>query len=498
MKDRKRTNLRALALIASLLLLAGCGSPAASGAAGTVSGTGALTVPAAAASSSETAAAALDASVSKRDASGDYDASGAVRLSPGDALTITSAGTYVLSGTYENVMLTVDAGDDDKVQLVLENAVLTNAYGPAIFVRNADKVFLTAAEGTENTISDGAEYEFTDGDTSIDAAVFSRDDLTFNGAGSLTILGNRKHAVVSRDDLVVTAKDLTVRAAGVGLNGRDSVVLSGASVSVLAGTDGIRSDSEEQGDRLLGFVSVTDSTVRITAGGDGIQAETAFVSEGSSVTVTSGGAFSRGDTESGKGIKAGASIAIGSGTFTIDSPDDAIHTNGTAAITGGTFTIRSGDDGIHADVRAEISGGVLDITAHEGVEATYVLISGGEITIAGSDDGVNAAHKADAITPTIEITGGTVTVTMGSGDTDGIDSNGNLILSGGTVYVNAGSPFDYDGSVSFTGGTVYVNGQQVTSLPNQMMGGRGGMQGGWQQNGGAQGGRQRGGSGPRH
>ncbi|MBQ6539450.1 MAG: carbohydrate-binding domain-containing protein, partial [Oscillospiraceae bacterium] len=126
--------------------------------------------------------------------------------------------------------------------------------------------------------------------------------------------------------------------------------------------------------------------------------------------------------------------------------------------------------------KVEISGGTFAITAHEGIEGTYILISGGEIGIQASDDGINAARKSTAYTPTVEITGGTVSVTMGAGDTDGIDSNGDIVITGGTVSVNGNSAFDYDGSATFTGGTVYINGQQVTALPNQMMGG--GMGGG--------------------
>ena len=136
-------------------------------------------------------ASASDAAVSKRDASGEYDASEAVTLAPDGDLTITKAGTYILSGEYKG-MIVVEAGEEDKVQLVLENATITNENGPAIYVRSADKVFLTAAEGTVNTISDGSDYTLTDGDATLDAAVFSRDDLTINGAGSLTINGNYK------------------------------------------------------------------------------------------------------------------------------------------------------------------------------------------------------------------------------------------------------------------------------------------------------------------
>ena len=426
---------------------------------------------------------APDTSVSKRDASGEYDASEAAALSPDGELTITEAGVYVLSGSYEG-MIVIEAGEEDKVQLVLENAVITNENGPAIYVRSADKVFITAAEGTVNTISDGSDYNLTDEDTALDAAVFSKDDLTINGAGELTINGNYKHAVVSKDDLAVTAKALTVNAANVGLNGKDSVKLSEAAVSITAGSDGIRSENGTDADK--GFVSVVDSTVTIVSGKDGIQAETVFIAENADITVTAGGESSAGSSdasESYKGIKAGVSVTIHGGTCRIDSLDDAIHTNGSILISGGEFTIRSGDDGIHANEKTEISGGTLNITAYEGIEATYILIGGGDITVRASDDGLNAARKSSAYAPTVEITGGSVSITMGAGDTDGIDSNGNILISGGTVSVNGNSSFDYDGSGTITGGTVYVNGQQVTTLPNQMMGGGmggfGGGQGGF-------------------
>ena len=338
------------------------------------------------------AAESAESLVSDRDASGLYDASAAVTLAPGDDLTITAAGVYILSGSYENQMLLVQAGDEDKVQIVLNNAHLSNADGPAILIRSADKVFLTAAEGSENSISDGSGYSLTEGDTAVDAAVFSKADLTLNGSGSLSVTGNTKHAVVSKDDLVVTAKNLSVSSAASALTGKDAVTLSDASVSITAGTDGI-------------------------------------------------------------------------------------HSEGTVTVLGGSLTVRCGDDAVHADGRADIAGGTVTLDAAEGIEATYVLIRSGDISIQASDDGINAAYKSDACTPTVEITGGNLTVNMGAGDTDGIDSNGNLIITGGTVSVNGSSAFDYDGAVTFTGGTVYVNGQQVTEITGQFMGGMGGMGG---------------------
>ena len=469
----KKTTKITLVSALALFMLVGCGFSSA---------VSAETLNAAASSAGTALTAALsesatDTSVSNRDASGEYDSSEATALSPDGDLTITEAGVYVLSGEYKG-MIVVEAGEEDKVQLVLENAAIANDSGPAIYVRSADKVFLTAAAGTVNTISDASDYTLIDGDTTLDAAVFSKDDLTINGAGRLTISGNYKHAVVSRDDLVITAKDLTVNAQNVGLNGKDSVKLSGASVSIAAGSDGVRSDNGTDADK--GFVSVVDSTLTIVSGKDGIQAETVFIAENADISITAGGGSSGSAadaSESYKGVKAGVSIAVSGGVYKIDSLDDAIHTNGSVLISDGEFTLQSRDDGIHADEKAEINGGTMNISAYEGIEATYVLITGGDITIQASDDGINAARKSSAYTPTVEIAGGTVTITMGAGDTDGIDANGYLIISGGTISVNGQFPFDYDGNASFTGGTVYVNGQQVSSLSNQMMGGPGDMGG---------------------
>ena len=475
----------------ALFLLAGCAAaPASSAESFSAAGSSSGTVLTAALSASDP-----DTAVSKRDASGEYDASEAVTLSPGSDLTITEAGTYILSGEYEG-MIVVEAGEEDKVQLVLENAAITNENGPAIYVRSADKVFITAAEGTVNVISDGSDYALTDDDTTLDAAVFSRGDLTINGSGRLTINGNYKHAVVSKDDLVITAKDLSVNAQNVGLNGKDSVRFSEAAVSITAGSDGIRSDNGSDADK--GYVSVVDSTVTITSGKDGIQAETVFTAENADISITSGGsgAWSGDSSESCKGIKAGVSISINGGVYAIDALDDAIHTNGSILIGGGEFTLRSRDDGVHANEKVEISGGSLNITAYEGIEAAYILISGGDVTIAASDDGINAARKSAACTPTVEITGGTVTITMGAGDTDGVDSNGDIIITGGTISVSGNSSFDYDGTATFTGGTVYVNGQQVSSIPNQFMGGGPGGFGGQGGFGGGPGGQGGFGGGP--
>ena len=132
----------------------------------------------------------------------------------------------------------------------------------------------------------------------------------------------------------------------------------------------------------------------------------------------------------------------------------------------------------------QVDDGQLTIAAAEGIEATYVQLNGGTIAISSWDDGINAAQKSKAYRATVEINGGDITIAMGAGDTDGVDSNGDILINGGTVSVTGNSAFDYDGTGTITGGTVIVNGQQVTTLPNQMMGGRGGFGGGWGGNGG--------------
>ena len=191
-------------------------------------------------------------------------------------------------------------------------------------------------------------------------------------------------------------------------------------------------------------------------------------------------------TASSKAIEANDSIRVSDGTLNLNAGTDGLHAQnsdddalGYIYIIGGTFAIRAGDDAIHAVSVVEIDGGTFDVTAAEGIEGTYIQINGGTIRIQASDDGINAARKSSAYSPTVEINGGDITISMGAGDTDGIDSNGDIVVNGGIISVTGNSTFDYDGSAQYNGGTILVNGQQVSAIPNQMMGGmRGGMQGG--------------------
>ena len=190
-------------------------------------------------------------------------------------------------------------------------------------------------------------------------------------------------------------------------------------------------------------------------------------------------------------VEANDSIAVYDGTFNISSSKDAFHSEnsdddsvGFVYICNGTFTVEAGSDSIRAMTYLQIDGGTFELTSSEGLEATSIQINDGTISISASDDGINGSQKSrSAGTPNVEINGGKLTIVMGQGDTDAIDCNGNITVSGGYIDITAQtSSFDYDGTATYNGGTIIINGEQVDSIPEpQMMGGpggRGGMNGG--------------------
>lgn len=332
----------------------------------------------------------------ERDLKQTADLSSATTLALADnqQSVIDSEGVYVLSGTYQNSTVVVEAGDDDKVQLVLDGLNITNDNFPAIYVKNADKLFVTTTD-SENTLSVTGTF-VADGDTNTDSVIFSRDDVVLNGTGTLNIS--------SSDN---------------GISSKDDVKITGGTINIASTSDGI-----EANERIL----VNDGVININSYKDG---------------------------------------------FNAGNSDD---TAGSVTILGGTFNLNCSDDGIQATTTLQIDGGTFTINAAEGLEATQMTINGGSIDITASDDGINAAQKTSGVRPSITINDGNITIVMGAGDTDGIDSNGDLFINGGTIDITARSPFDYDGTGQKNGGTIIVNGQQTDQLQNQMMGG--GMRGG--------------------
>ena len=632
-------------------------------------------------------------------------ASSGVSIS-GNIITITKEGTYVFSGALSEGQIVVDA-DSAKVQLVLDNADITCASSAAIYVKNADKTFITLAEGSENILMNTAEYEAID-DNNIDAVIFSKDDLTLNGKGTLTINSEYGHGIVSKDDLKLVSGTCNITAKKHALSGKDSVRIAAGTYNLTSGKDGIHSENADDDEK--GFVYIASGDFTIESTGDGIDASYVVQIDDGDFDITAGdgaenatktyndipgggtrdnmgggaqggvaqdgeapsgdkpsggkpsgdktsGDKTSGDTTSGdatsgdatggdttsedtsggnlkggdgsdesvsgsasgkqtgqtppdrpdgdsfdgsrpdekasdnagsqtsqtppdksgkdtsdaqqsdknsqskdaadsttasgassdtgseaasstssdtdseaasstssdtdseaasstssdtdststKGIKSDGALYVNGGTFTINSADDAFHSNSDVTINDGTYTISSGDDGMHADSALLVNGGTITVTeSYEGLEGLNITINDGKIDIAASDDGMNAAggndasgfggmggdgfkgmqapdsaQKPDDTSDTAQdtdvasedemwmvINGGYVHVLAGG---DGLDSNGDLTINGGEVYVdgpsdNGNSAIDYGEKSSF-----YINGGTVVAVGSSGM-----------------------------
>lgn len=509
--------LLALAGLALLLgLLTGCGGESLSEDSAAVSSdaTSSASEADAADTGEETALSVQEGDMfTDRDLDGSYEESGSVLIQlegdsasassdsvqiSGSTVTITQEGTYLLTGTLEDGMVIVDAPDSAKVQLVLAGVDITSATSAALYVRQADKVFVTLAEGTENSLANGGSFTAID-EYNIDAALFSRDDLTLNGAGSLAVTSPAGHGITCKDDLVITGGSYTITAASHGLEANDSIRVTGDTVlTVTAGKDGLHAENDE--DTELGFVYLSGGTFQIQAEGDGISAGAWLRASEGSYQILAGGGSENGENESSedwgsfmgrgggsgqqadlsgggddsedggdsdgsgdsstsmKGLKAGGALVVTGGSFTIDSADDGVHSNASITVEGGSFEIATGDDGFHADDTLTVSGGSILITeSYEGLEALHVLIQGGEITLTASDDGLNAAGGADES----GVTGGRDGRFGGGAEGGGFasSSDGTIVISGGSLYINAsGDGIDANGSIEITGGDTVVVG----------------------------------------
>lgn len=445
----------ALLTAGALAFAAGCGTTStatsSSTAASAASTADVVTISAEAVLAVQNAQASQSDAYSDRDLDASYDVNEAVLVDlasvTGD-YTIASEGVYVFSGTLANGSIIVNAGEEDKVQIVLSGASITNSDGPAIYAVSADKVFVTAADGTINSLSDGSNYAGDSFGNSPDGAIFSRCDLTLNGTGTLSVNGSNQFGVVGKDDVVIANLTLKVIAASDGIVGKDSVSINGGTIDVTAGGDGIVSENDD--DATLGSVLI----------------------DGGTLTITTGGA----SADSAKGIKAQSFVTINGGSIVIDAEDDAIHSASALTVTGGTIYLTSGDDGMHSDDLLVISGGDITVAgSYEGIEAGTITISDGTIDVTASDDGLNAAGGSDGTSAqggrqmdafasdaskAILISGGTVTV---NADGDGIDSNGYFTMTGGTVYVSGptdsrNGALDAGVSMTISGGVIIAAG----------------------------------------
>lgn len=328
----------------------------------------------------------------KRDLAGTYDESEAVKITlsgktatcdnsnvqiEDEVVTIKAAGVYVLSGTLTDGTIVVDAGDDDKVQLVLDGVSITAADYAAIYAKNADKVFVTLAEGAENSLTVSGDYVQTD-DNNVDAVIFAKCDLTLGGTGSLTVKDTTGHGIVSKDDLVVTGGTYTIDSQDHCLKGKDSARIADGTFNLSCDEDGIHAGNDDQQD---GYVYIE----------------------------------------------------------------------------GGDINISVGDDALHAEGLLIITGGDIDVSKScEGVEGYKILVTGGDIDVISSDDGFNAAGGSSGSGDNHDGFGGGPG--MGGVDMDA-DNDAYILITGGTININAnGDGMDSNGCIGITGGSVYVLG----------------------------------------
>ncbi len=412
--------------------------------------------------------------------SGNSISAGAAGVSVvGTRATITSAGTYGISGSLEDGQIIVDTADGETVRLVLNGVDIRSSTSAPIYVRNAEKAIIILADDTENHLADGESYVFEAADDDEpNAALFSKSDLTIFGNGSLSVDANYNDGVASKDGLIIAGGTITVQSVDDGIRGKDYLVIQDGNIVINAKSDGLKSDNAE--DPTKGYISIEKGVFNISSGGDAIDVETDVIIADGEFTLSSGGGSSNyfGADTSAKGIKGTVSVNIDGGAFHIDSADDGLHSNGSLTIDGGTFHIASGDDAMHADATLTINGGEIRIReSFEGLESAVITINAGNLHIVSSDDGINVVSGVDGSGMAqragagggpgrgqgsftysgdyyLYIHGGYIAIEAAG---DGIDVNGAIEMTDGIVIINGptqqmNGALDYDGGFKITGG----------------------------------------------
>ena len=454
---KKRTEAGLSAALCAAVLLSGCQTQT----------TAAVDVPADGAEE-ETVTSLIDTSdlFSDRDLDPSYDAETAVTVTlegttascasdavtiEGGRITIREEGTYLLSGTLTEGQVIVDAGEEDKVQLVLDGADITSASSAAISCKSADKVFLTTAAGTEDHLSNGGTFEAID-ENDIDAVVFSKCDLTLNGSGSLTVDSPAGHGIVSKDELTVGGGTYAVTAASHGLTGKDDVAIAGGSFTIISGKDAIHADHGEDTDK--GFLYIADGAFDLTAQGDGLSASGDLQIDGGDLTIVTGGGSAAADMETGDQMGSGGPGMGGglgglrpqmdgtAGTPPTGAPQSPEGTQQPPEEPGQTQPVD--DDPATEGETAETTEEAADSTSRKGIKSDgALLVTAGTFSLDTEDDSVHAGGD-------VTIGGGDWTIRAGD---DGIHSDADVWIGGGAFAI----PYCYEGiegrTVTIDGGT---------------------------------------------
>jgi len=330
-------------------------------------------------------------------------------------ITITAEGTYIFTGTLSDGQIVLEAADTDKVQIVLNGVTIHNSDSAAIYVKSADKVFITLAADTVNTLTDGSSYVQTDENT-VDGVIFSKSDLTFNGTGTLNITATYKHAVVSKDDLVITGGTYNITAASDSLKSNDAIKISDGIIHIDSSNgQGITAKNDE--DSTQGYVFISGGTINITNCTEGIEG-TAIIIVGGTINITAqddGFNASNGMASSAEmNADSNCYLSIAGGTITVNAQGDGLDSNGSIYVSGGTIMVsgptNSGNGGMDYNGTAQITGGTIIVAGSTGMaqafsdsSTQYSLLynltstcsAGTEIVLTDSDGNVIASYTPD-------------------------------------------------------------------------------------------------------
>jgi hypothetical protein len=396
----------------------------------------------------------------------------------GSKAIIKSSGTYNIKGSLSDGQIVVNADNAGNVRLILDGIGIKCSNSAPIYIKDSDKAIISLADGTVNTLTDGSTYVTEDGEPN--AALFSDAELIISGNGTLNVSANYNDGISSDDGLVIKSGTISVTAADDGIRGKDYLVIQNGNITVNSTGDALKSDNETENTK--GYITIDNGTFNLIAStGDGMDALTNLTindgifnitTGGGAGTSTGGGGGMPGGgpggytgTISEKALKGTAGVVIEKGTFTINSADDAIHSNNTVTINDGTFSIATGDDAVHAETSISVKGGTLNVSkSYEAIESASITVVKGSVNLVATNDGFNATRGSGGEAndgSSLTIDGGNIVVNVSSGD--GLDSNGNIVMTGGTVIVHGpqSSPevaFDFNGSFSISGGLLIGSG----------------------------------------
>lgn len=408
----------------------------------------------------------------------DWDKYETKKIELTESVTINNPGVYILSSEMTG-MVTINT--NDYVKLILNNVQITNETGPAILIESSKKTYIELEKDSVNTLTDGGTSEN-------DGVIYSKDDLVILGEGTLNIKANNQDGIVSKDNIVILNGNINITSFDDGIRGKDYITILNGNINITSTGDGIKTTNEK--DTSLGYILIENGNININSKQDGIEATTDIkILNGTFEIKTGNGAITSSnnsvmwgrmnnnstDTVSKKAIKADNNIIINNGTFNINSEDDSIHSNNNIEINDGNYTLASGDDGIHADKELTIKNGEINITkSYEGLEGSEITIDNGNISVVATDDGINVAGGSDSSSLNrpgannynkntdyiLTINDGYIYVNASG---DGLDSNGKIIMNGGTVLVdgptdNGNGALDYETEFIMNGGTLVAAG----------------------------------------